>query len=214
MWDTIASVNRKIIKHFSQADPVLHGALQKLDPADGDLGPSSTTDYFSDLCEAIVNQQLSEKAGRTIYTRFLELFPDRKPTPGGVAALQEQSLRGVGMSWSKAQFIKSLASSFINNEIDFVKIRRLSDAEAIGELTRLHGVGQWTAEMFLMFSLGRPDVFSYGDVGLRRAMMRLYGFKKDPTEKQLRLIVQKWSPYKTYACRILWRSLDAVNIVQ
>lgn len=201
-------MDKRIQHHFRTVDPILFAVLTKLDRQAHELVPRKTTDYFSDLCEAIVNQQLSEKAGLTIFNRFLDLLSGRKPTPKAVDALNDKKLRAVGVSWSKVRFIKGLAKSFLAKEIDFSILETLPDEVVITELVKLHGIGPWTAEMFLMFSLGRPDVFSHGDLGLRRAIQKLYKFKKEPTRKQVEKIIAKWAPYKTYACRILWRSLE------
>lgn len=209
----MASMDEKILEQLKRSDPIMTSLIENLGESAHDCTPNMSTDYFADLCEAIVNQQLSEKAGRTIYNRFLDLLPKRKPHAEFVLKIPDQKLRDVGMSWSKVKYIKSLAQSVLAKQIDFSSLNGLSDDEAISELTKLHGIGPWSAEMFLMFSLGRPDMFSYGDAGLRRAIKQFYGFKKNPTEKQLSVIIQKWSPYKTYACRILWKSLDLKNTV-
>lgn len=207
-------MDKAVADHFQHVDPVLHGVLLELTDKTERLTPTSTTDYFSALCEAIVNQQLSEKAGSTIFNRLLDLMPKRIPTPGVVTALDENKLRAVGMSWSKVRYIKELALSFQKNVIDFHALSTVSDIQVITELTKLKGIGPWTAEMFLMFSLGRPDVFSTRDVGLQRAMQKLYKLKKSPTARQMERISKKWSPYRTYACRILWRSLELLDTVQ
>ena len=200
-----------IRNHFAKNDPIIFQLLTQLEEKGTNFTLSQSSDYSADLCEAIVNQQLSEKAGRTIYNRFLDLLPNRVVTPTGVLALTEESIRTAGMSWSKVRFIKSLATSFIEKHIDFDTIHTRTDEEVLAQLITLHGIGKWSAEMFLMFSLGRENIFSFGDVALRRAIEKIYGFKKEPTGKQIEKIVQKWSPYKTYACRILWRSLDSNN---
>lgn len=157
-----------------------------------------STDYFSDLCETIVNQQLSEKAGATIWKRFVALFA--KVSPRTVLATPDETIRSSGISRSKISYIKNIARYAQNN--DMQKFKNLQNEEVIVELTKIKGIGQWTAEMFCMFSLGREDVFSQGDAGLQRAIKKLYG------EKQMTKIIAKWSPYKTYACRILWKSLE------
>jgi DNA-3-methyladenine glycosylase II len=201
-------MDTRIQKHFQKVDPVLYDVVMRLDGASDRLTSTKKDDYFTDLCEAIINQQLSEKAGSTIYKRFVALFPGGKVLPEALVALSDESIRGVGTSWNKVRFLKSLAKSVIGNEINFSSFETLSDEEVVIELTKLHGIGPWTAEMFLMFSLGRPDVFSLGDVGLKRAIQRIYKLKKEPTPKQLKRISRKWSPYRTHACRILWKSLE------
>ncbi len=194
--------------HFRAVDPTLFAALSALDGQAHLLVPRISKDYFSDLCEAIINQQLSEKAGATIFKRFRRLFPKEIITPTYVSETRGESIRSVGVSWSKVKYIKALAENVIRKEIRLETLTSKTDTEVIAELTRIQGIGPWTAEMFLMFSLGREDVFSYGDVGLRRAIQKLYKFKREPTQKQMEKITKKWSPYRTYACRILWRTLD------
>lgn len=201
-------MDTKIRNHFSTHDTVMFRLLSRLEHEGITIDVQRSSDYFFDLCEAIVNQQLSEKAGRTIFNRFLDLIPGRKVTPVAVLSLTDEGMRGAGMSWSKVKYIKSLATSYINRHIDFDELHTLSDEDVLTNLTTLHGIGRWSAEMFLMFSLAREDIFSLGDAGLRRAIMVAYGFKKAPTDKQIEKIISKWSPYKTYACRILWLSLD------
>ncbi|MEK9143248.1 MAG: DNA-3-methyladenine glycosylase 2 family protein [Patescibacteria group bacterium] len=161
-----------------------------------------------DLCDDIIGQQLSSKVADVLIVRFHKLFPGNRITPRAVLALSEETLRGTGMSWSKTRFIRDLAQHVLTKSIQLDQLAKLSDQDVIKELTKVKGIGPWTAEMFLMFTLGREDVFSYGDLGLRNAIKKLYGFKKDPTIKQMEKIVNKWKPYRTYAARILWKSLE------
>ncbi|HUD19522.1 MAG TPA: DNA-3-methyladenine glycosylase [Patescibacteria group bacterium] len=203
-------MHKKIRDHFAKVDPVLSGALELM-KNEKDLGPRKNSDYFVDLCEAIINQQLSDKAAATIFGRFVLLFPKKTLLPEVLLQIPEEKIRGVGTSWSKVHFLQSLAKSVVANEIRLDSLKSLSDEEVIRELTKLKGIGPWTAEMFLMFSLGRPDVFSFGDVGLRRAIQKLYQLKKEPSDRQMKQLSKKWSPYRTYAARILWRSLDTFD---
>jgi DNA-3-methyladenine glycosylase II len=198
----------EVRKHFQTVDPILFAALETLDAVAHELTPRHSNDYFSELCDAIISQQLSSKAGATIFGRFKALFPEKKITPHKTLELTDEQIREVGASWSKVKFIKDLAQKTVNKEIPLDSLKDLSNEQVIGILTAVKGIGPWTAEMFLMFSLGREDVFSYGDLGLMRGIQRLYRFKKDPTKKQMEKIVKKWSPYRTYASRILWRSLE------
>ncbi|OGG11883.1 hypothetical protein A2Z00_00330 [Candidatus Gottesmanbacteria bacterium RBG_13_45_10] len=200
-------MNQRVKSHFQKADPILFGVLQKIEKKD-ELVPRKSDDYFSDICQAIINQQLSDKAGATIFKRFVHLFPHGKVTPQSLMRLSDTQIRAVGPSGSKVQFLKSLARSVIAKEIVFTALETLSDEDVRKELVKLKGIGPWTAEMFLMFSLGREDVFSYGDLGLRRAIQKLYNFKKEPTKRQMEKVTNRWMPYRTYACRILWRSLE------
>ena len=163
--------------------------------------------FFAALCNEIVSQQLSDKVAGVLYARLKQICGG-KITAGKINRLTEQQLRDTGMSWSKVKFIKNLAQKVGAKKIDLKKLIEFEDELVVAELTKLHGIGPWTAEMFLMFSLGREDVFSYGDLGLRRAIKKLYGFKKEPSRKQLEKISMKWSPYRTYASLVLWKVAD------
>jgi DNA-3-methyladenine glycosylase II len=197
-----------VLSHFQSQDPILYEAFVKFEAHIDELAPRIVTDYFAELCDAIISQQLSVKAGNTILTRFKGLFEGGVITPEKTLELSDQQVRDIGASWSKVAFIKDLAAKVVHKEIALDSLKDLPDEEVIKTLTAVKGIGPWTAEMFLMFSLGRPDIFSYGDLGLMRGIQNLYGFKKDPTRKQIEKITRKWSPYRTYACRVLWRSLD------
>lgn len=193
-----------VLQHFQRVDPILFRAIR-----DHESITLSVSDaLFSDLCASIVGQQLSSKAADTIWNRFIRLFPGRIVTPQALYQLDPAAMRAVGTSWSKAAYLHNIAAAVLEDGIDFEQLRQASDAEVMAVLTRIKGVGTWTVEMFLMFSLGREDIYSLGDAGLRRAIRTLYALKKDPTPKQLLRISSRWKPYRTYACRILWRSLD------
>lgn len=164
-------------------------------------------DHFYHLCREIVCQQLSGKVARVIFERFVDLFPDGKIDSGMILKFSDKKIRAVGMSNSKVAFIKDLAKKVKSKEVDLEKIDDLADEEVAECLVGVHGIGPWTAEMFLIFSLGRPDVFSGGDLGLLRAVERLYKIKS-PSKKDLEKMSEKWSPYRSYASRLLWKSLD------
>ncbi|MBI2028023.1 MAG: DNA-3-methyladenine glycosylase 2 family protein [Candidatus Levybacteria bacterium] len=195
---------QKIKNHFKKVDIILYASIKDLYP----LEKASSKDYFKKLCGEIINQQLSDKASATIYERFQKLYPDRRITPEYTTKLTHEEIRAAGTSNAKARFIKSLAQKVVNKELEFEKLDNMTDEEAIRELTKIKGIGPWTAEMFIMFSLARQDVFSHGDLGLRKAIKKLYGFRKEPTRKQIEKISKKWSPYRTYACAILWQVND------
>lgn len=165
--------------------------------------------HFEALVEAIISQQLSVKASDTIFGRFVALFPKQKfPKPEAVAKLSLPQFRKVGISGQKASYIKDLATRVAKGQVKLQSLHRLDNEQVIFELTQIKGIGRWTAEMFLMFTLRRPDVFSYGDLGLRNAIQRLYKLKNPPTEQQLERISKKWAPHRTTAARYLWKSLD------
>ena len=195
----------KVLSHFRKVDPILASAAEKMGKVE--LKWRQAEDFFAALCGAIVGQQLSDKVAEIIYAR-LEKLGKGKLSPDIILKLSDQKLRDTGVSWSKVKFIKNLAEKVKSRKIELKKLTELEDELVITELVKLHGIGPWTAEMFLMFSLGREDVFSYGDLGLRRAIQKLYGFKKEPTKKQIEKIAGKWSPYRTYACLVLWKIMD------
>lgn len=198
----------KIIEHFKKADPTLYSVMVKIGILEK-IEVRNPGEYFESLCGEIVGQQLSGKAADTIFGRFQKLFPKKKITPESVMKIPDKKMREAGMSWSKVAFIKDLAKKVISRELQFEKLKELSDEVVLQEVMKVKGIGPWTAEMFLMFTLQREDVFSHGDLGLRKAIKKLYNFKKDPTKKQIEKIVARWTPYKTYASRILWKSLES-----
>ncbi len=165
-------------------------------------------DYFKYLCSAIISQQLSGKAASTIIGRFEKLFPKNKVTAEKLVKIPDKKLRGVGMSWSKASFVKDLAKKTFKKEIAYAKLDNMSDEDVIKELVEVKGIGPWTAEMFLMFALGREDVFSHADLGLRNGMKRVYNLKDAPDVKKAEKITAKWKPYRSYGSFALWSSLE------
>lgn len=194
----------KAILHFKKADPKLYkvALLVELDEL---IKP---TDYFIDLVESIISQQLSIKAADTIFGRFTKLFPNELITPEELIKIPDQKIRNAGISFSKIKYIKGIAQAILNKQLDLSKLELMNDGEVIEELVKLKGVGVWTAEMFLIFTLGRKDVFSTGDLGLRNAIIKLYKLKEKPTIDELLTISEKWSPNRTIASRILWKSLE------
>jgi len=197
---------KKIIDHFRKKDPLLYPyfrKVRKLRPVKKDHPLS----YFSHLCKEIICQQLSDKAGDAILARFVKLFPNKLTEPSDLLSIPHEKLRSVGMSHAKANYLRNLAEAITCGDLAVFQLDTMTDGEVIEELTKVKGIGPWTAEMFLMFAMGREDVFSYGDLGLRKAIQKIYRFKKEPTKKQMEKIISPWSPYKTYASRILWASL-------
>ncbi len=184
-------------------DPVLN-KLYKV------YGPHNFEDrsekLMEELVEAIVSQQLSGKAADTIYKRFLKLFsPKTFPTPEQILKINVGKLRGAGMSYAKASYIKGIAKAFKEKQIAAEQIKKMSDEEVIETLTSIKGVGKWTAEMILIFTLKRTDVFSLGDAGIKRAIKNLYGITN---EKKILKLSETWKPNRSYACWYLWRSLE------
>lgn len=197
---------KHIRAHFQKNDAVLFAALEKVGTIEI-ITLRNTTDYFTALCDEIVSQQLSIKVADVIFGRFKKLFPKEKITTQGVLGLTHEQLRGVGMSHAKAKYMKDLAEKVESKEVHLEKLSSMENEAVIEELTKIKGIGRWTAEMFLMFTLGREDIFSHGDLGLKNAIKKLYNLE-NPTKEEIEAIVIKWSPYRTYACRILWNSLD------
>ena len=198
---------KKFKSHFKKVDPVIHKVIieMELDPLQQ---PKRSTGYFKQLCREIIAQQLASKAAHAIINRFYDLFERKHVAPDKVLAFSEQELRNVGMSWAKARYIRDLAQKVKDKEVGLNNLHNMDDKLVVEELIKVKGIGNWTAEMFLIFTLGREDVFSHGDLGLRKALQKLYGFKDKPNETQINKIVDKWSPYKSYGCLALWRSID------
>ncbi|HEX8856090.1 MAG TPA: DNA-3-methyladenine glycosylase [Thermoleophilaceae bacterium] len=163
---------------------------------------------YGALLRSIVGQQLSTKAARSIYGRLVELFGGHTPTPEELLAADPEEVRSVGMSRPKVAYLRSLAEHVIDGELELDRLDELSDEEISAELTAVKGLGQWTADMFLMFHLRRPDVLPVGDQGIRRAVERAYGLKKIPDAAKLEKIAEPWRPHRTLACLYLWASLD------
>lgn len=197
--------HHKKIAHLKKSDPKLKVIIEgiKLREITVTRGP------FEALVEAIVSQQLSIKAADTIFNRFVALTPGKKfPTPREIIKMPTAKMRKCGLSGMKVKFIKDLAKKTLDGTLNFKTIDRLSDEEVIEHLMSVKGIGRWTAEMFLIFSLRRDDVFSFGDLGLRNGLQRIYKMKKPPTPRQAEKITAKWKPYRSLGSRYLWASLD------
>ncbi len=172
-------------------------------------GRPDQDDHYGALVRSIVGQQLSVLAARAIYGRLTERFGGRPPTPQEILLDEPDELRAAaGLSRAKVGFLRSLAGHVISGELDLEHLDELDDDTVIAELTAVKGLGTWTAHMFLMFHLGRPDVLAVGDLGIRRAIERGYGLDELPDAAQIEAIAEPWCPYRTLACRYLWRSLQ------
>lgn len=201
-------------QHFKKADRVLYRAACAHDIAD----VKRSKDVFRDLVHAIVNQQLSGKAADTIFGRLEALIGGSgrntgmggkgKVTPSAILTLRIPSLRACGLSEAKARTIQGLARVVADGTLDLVMLHEHPDEKVVELLTSVKGIGPWTAEMILMFSLGRVDIFSKGDLGLRKGIMKLYGLKKMPSDRHIEKLAKAWKPYRTYAARVLWRVAD------
>lgn len=190
--------------YLTEQDPILGEVIKKVPLFE----KRKSENYFVSLVESIVSQQLSVKAADTIYARFEKLFVKGEILPEVVIQLEDETIRGVGISYRKISYIKDLAQKTLESGILFEQFEIMSDEEIIEELIKVRGIGRWTGEMFLMFSMGRPDVFSFGDLGLRNAIQKLYSLNHKPTQEEAEKIAKKWKPYRSLACQYLWKSLD------
>ncbi len=167
-------------------------------------------DAFGALLRAIVGQQLSTKAARTIHGRVLDIFDGHTPSPEELLEASEKDLRAAGLSGRKVEYIRDLAAHVISGELELDRLDDLGDEEVIAEIVAVRGLGQWTAEMFLMFHLERPDVLSGGDLGIRKAIQNEYGLEEMPTPTEVIEIGEAWRPHRSLASLYLWESLAAV----
>jgi DNA-3-methyladenine glycosylase II len=165
-------------------------------------------DHFAMLVRAIVFQQLSTKAATTIHNRLLGLMEGGQPSPAGLAALTDEQFRSVGISRQKAGYLRDLSDKVAAGVVPLAAVDALDDEAVIAALTQIKGIGRWTAEMFLIFRLQRPDVLPLGDLGIVNAIQKAYRLRKKPTPERMRKIGEAWRPYRSVACWYLWRSLD------
>lgn len=197
---------KKIVAHFESADLKMYEVLKSVNFYLW-FESSNKEKYFAALCRAIIGQQLAGKAAKAIFARFLLMFDAVDLTAENLLRISDENLRNVGMSWAKVKSLKDLATKQIHGDVNLDTLDTLTDAEVVKELTKVKGIGPWTAEMFLMFTLQRPNVFSYGDLGLRNGLKKIYKIRVF-SEKNLNKIIKKWEPYKTYGAIGLWHSLD------
>lgn len=163
------------------------------------------------LCSSILSQQLSTTVAKVLYTRFLDLYEGKEPTAKEILATPVEVFRSIGFSNAKASYVHNVCHFFIENKITDAALSKMSNEEIINLLTQIKGVGKWTVEMILMFTLAREDVFAFDDLGLKQSLVKLYNIKetdKKLLQKKMESISQKWSPYRTYACRYLWNWKD------
>jgi len=166
------------------------------------------TDAYGILVRSIVGQQLSTRAASTIYGRVVELFGGEVPAPAKLIAADPEALRAAGLSRAKVAYLRDLAERVEDGDLDLDHLTELPDDQVSEQLTAVKGIGQWSADMFLIFHLGRPDILAVGDLGIRRAAERAYGLKKIPDATTLTRIAEPWRPYRSLACLYLWASLD------
>ena len=196
---------KKAVKYLRQSDPKLIPLLDAFKIQD--LQPE--TDYFKSLTRSIVYQQLSGKAAKTISDRFILLYEDKSyPTPVDVINTDHEKLRSVGLSNSKAQYIKNIAHAFLDNPDTYESLEKMDDHDIIDTLISIKGVGPWTAQMFLMFTLNRPDVFPVTDLGVQKGFQHYYKLSEMPTPGQMLKKSEQWAPYRTVVSLYFWRLLE------
>jgi DNA-3-methyladenine glycosylase II len=200
----------RAVARLRAADPVLAELIDAVGPlGDARAGRPDLDDHYGALLRAIIGQQLSVSAARSIYGRVLERFGGRTPTPQEILADEPEELRAAGgLSRAKVSYLRSLAEHVLSGELELERLDELPDEQVLAELVAVKGVGTWTAQMFLMFQLERPDVLPVGDLGIRRAIERAYGLDELPDPATMEKIAEPWRPDRTLASRYLWRSLQ------
>ena len=195
----------KVKSHFAKHDPKILAVLETINLSDW-FEDRHSDDHFYNLTRNIIYQQLAGKAASTIFGRFEKLVGGRV-TPQKVIKFEDQSFRDVGLSWAKAKYVKDLASKVISGEVVLTNLDTLDNESVIEGLTKVKGIGRWTAEMFLLFTLHRENIFSYGDLGLKNGLVKLYGI--DPSSPaHIQSIISHWTPYESYGSVALWHYLD------
>jgi DNA-3-methyladenine glycosylase II len=194
-----------------RSDPVLAAIIRRHGPCG--LAAAQRADHFTALVRAITFQQLSGKAASTIYARMTALMPGGNPTAEAFAALSDDQLRAAGISRQKGGYLRDLSEKVIRGTLDLDALDHLPDEQVIAELVKVKGIGRWSAEMFLIFRLHRPDVLPVGDLGIVNAIRKAYGLRKCPTSARILRIGEAWRPYRSVASWYLWRSLDNAPVV-
>jgi DNA-3-methyladenine glycosylase II len=196
-------------RHLMRRDPVLGAVIKQVGACRLGHGPEQSP--FVALAYAIASQQLSTKAADTIFGRFCDLFPDRVPDPARLVTMDAEAIRAVGFSRPKTGFLKDLAAHVVEKRLPLESLHAMADEEVFRTLTAVKGIGPWTAEVFLIFRLGRMDVFPADDLGLVKAVQRTYGLRKRPSRDRLMKIAEPWRPYRSVAAWYLWRSLSMLE---
>jgi DNA-3-methyladenine glycosylase II len=205
----LSLAGRKAIAALREADPVMarlideHATLVRRD-----LKRERAGDAYGALLRSIVGQQLSTRAASTIYGRLIDIFGGHAPTPKQLLAADPEEIRSAGLSRPKVAYLRDLAQHVEDGTLELERLPELPDEEVTAQLTAIKGLGPWTADMFLMFHLRRPDILPVGDLGIRRAVQVEYRMRKLPEAKRLEKVARPWRPYRTLACLFLWSSLD------
>lgn len=197
---------RRATRLLARRDPVIRDLIRRYGPCG--MAAAQRADHFSAIVKAITSQQLSVKASKTIYQRIAQTFPADTPTPEGFTAITDEQLRSAGLSRQKIVYVRDLCAKVIDGTLPLDALSAMDDEAAIEAITKVKGLGRWSAEMFLMFRLHRPDVMPVDDLGIVNAMMRAYGLRKKPKAKRMLQISEAWRPYRSVACWYLWRSLE------
>jgi DNA-3-methyladenine glycosylase II len=202
------------IAHLRAADPVLRGIIDEIGVDSlGDRRMGRPRDHYGALVRTIVGQQLSTRAARAIYERLTARYGGRAPTPEEILADDPDALRtAAGLSYAKVRYLRSLAEHALDGSLQLDRLGGLSDEEVIAELTAVSGIGLWSAHIFLMFHLQRPDVLPVGDLGIRKAIQRAYGLPELPGPAEMERIAQPWRPHRSVASLFLWRLLSATPV--
>lgn len=192
--------------HLSENDPHLTKLVAKY----GQPTIAPHTNYYEELVSSIISQQLSVKAAATIWQRFISLYNNQTPTPEQILDTDIETIRSVGASYAKANYIQDLALHIVENKLDLAHIATLPNDTVIEQLVAIKGIGEWSAHMFMIFSLGRLDVLPWGDLGVRKSMQHIYAMPTLPTKQEMVAIAHKysWHPYESIAVWYLWKSLD------
>lgn len=208
-------MSAKARKALAASDPTMAALIERVGKIDVSTRlrrrkEERPADAYGALLRAIVGQQLSTKAARTIYLRVLDLFGGSTPSPEQLLTAREEDLRAAGLSGRKTEYVRDLASHVLSGELELDRLDQLGDEEVIEEIVAVRGLGQWTAEMFLLFHLERPDVLSGGDLGIRKAIQIEYGLEEMPAPQRVLEIGEPWRPHRSLASLYLWESLAAV----
>ncbi|MDQ6872056.1 MAG: DNA-3-methyladenine glycosylase [Gemmatimonadota bacterium] len=204
-------LNRVAVAHLKKVDPVMAQVIEKVGRYKG--WAASEGSHFDAVARSIVFQQLSGKAAGTIHGRFQGLYGGRTPLPSELAATPDEHLRAVGLSRQKSAYLKDLGARVASGDLPIETLHELTDDEIITALTQVKGIGRWTAQMFMMFRLGRPDVLPDLDLGIQKGIQRAYRLRKLPTPERVLKIGAKWAPYRTVASWYLWRYVDTAVAV-
>lgn len=202
-----SALGRKAIAHLRKVDPTLGEVIDRIGPYKG--WPSGNGTHFDAVARSIVFQQLSGKAAGTIHGRFQGLYGGRTPHPEELATTSDEQLRSIGLSRQKSAYLKDLGARVASGQLPIETLHELTDEEIITALTQVKGIGRWTAQMFLMFRLGRLDVLPDLDLGIQKGMQKAYRLRKLPTPERVKKLGAKWAPYRSIGSWYMWRLLDS-----